>query len=290
MSWDLVIQSPGLEAAAIHAFGVALGEPEVRQRPGAARFLGVRSSVHDRKIIDALAYFWRCDAALVERRQTDAMRALVLDMDSTLITIECIDELARLAGKGEQVAAITEAAMRGEITDFTDSLRRRVALLAGAGATLIARVRAERLRLSLGAAELIAAARRRGWKTLLVTGGFTAFADDVARDSGIDSVCANQLVIEDGVMTGEVLGPPHEPERIIDAGGKARALRRHCKAVGCKPTQAIAVGDGANDLAMMAASGLSVAFRAKPRVKERAGVALDYAGLDGIELLFADAW
>jgi phosphoserine phosphatase len=290
MSVDLVIQSPGLEAEAMHAVRVALGEPEVRQRPGAARFLDVRSSPQERKIIDALAKFWRCDAALVERRNTDSMRALVLDMDSTLITIECIDELARLAGKGEQVAAITEAAMRGEIADFTESLRRRVALLAGASAALIARVHSESMRLSLGAAELIGAARRRGWKTLLVTGGFTAFAQDVAREAGIDSVCANQLVIRDGVMTGEVLGPPHEPERIVDAAGKARALRRHCEAIGCKPAQAITVGDGANDLEMMAASGLSVAFRAKPRVKERASVALDYAGLDGIELLFADAW
>jgi phosphoserine phosphatase len=180
--------------------------------------------------------------------------------------------------------------MRGEIADFPESLRRRVALLAGAGEGLIERVAAERLRLSPGAAALLAGARANGWKTLLVSGGFTAFADPVRRDLGMDASWANELVVRDGHLTGEVLGPAQNDGRIVDGAGKARGLRQLCAAQGCTARQAIAVGDGANDLEMMGAAGMSVAYRAKPVVRERATYALDHTGLDGILNLFADGW
>jgi len=195
-----------------------------------------------------------------------------------------------MAGKGAEVAAITEAAMRGEIADFSQSLRQRVALLAGASVDLIGRVSTERLRLSPGAAALMAGARACGWKTLLVSGGFTVFADGIRDDLGMDGSWANLLVERDGRFTGDVLGPQENDGMIVDAAAKARALRQLCAAVGCAPRQAIAVGDGANDLQMMAAAGLSVAYRAKPVVKERASCALDHTGLDGILNLFADGW
>jgi phosphoserine phosphatase len=288
---DLVIQSDGLSAQAIEAFEVALPAPPCRRRAGAARFPGVPDDARTRAVAVALAEYWRCDAAFVPARMRSAdFRALVMDMDSTVITIECIDEVARFAGKGEAVAAITEAAMRGEIADYAESLRRRVALLAGTDAGVLERVRSERLRLSPGAPALLAAARARGWRTLLVSGGFTVFAGAVGRDLGFDATCANELLVRDGRLTGEVCGPPENGGEIVDAAGKARALQRLCDAIGCAPSAAIAVGDGANDLQMLGAAGLSVAYRAKPLVRARASHALDHCGLDGLLALFSDSW
>jgi len=288
---DLVIQARNLSADAAQAFAAACLAARHVRRGTAARLYGVHDDAESRSIVAALAAFWKCDAAFVDPRLRMAdFRVLVSDMDSTLITIECIDELARLAGKGAEVAAITEAAMRGEIADFSESLRQRVALLAGASVALIDRVSAERLRLSPGAAALLAGARAGGWKTLLVSGGFSAFADGIRDDLGMDASWANVLVERDGRLTGEVLGPAANDGSIVDAAAKARALRQICAESGCTPRQAIAVGDGANDLQMMAAAGLSIAYRAKPVVKERATYALDHTGLDGILKLFADGW
>jgi len=165
-----------------------------------------------------------------------------------------------------------------------------VALLADADATLIERVRTERLRHSAGARALVGAARARGWTTLLVSGGFTVFADPVGQELGFDAVCANRLDIRDGRLAGTVSGPPENDGAIVDADGKARALRRVCAALRCPTAAAIAIGDGANDLAMMAQAGFSVAYRAKPRVRQSADTALDYAPLDGVLELFSDAW
>ncbi|HWP18867.1 MAG TPA: phosphoserine phosphatase SerB [Burkholderiaceae bacterium] len=201
-------------------------------------------------------------------------KVIAFDMDSTLINIECIDEIAEAAGKKAEVAAITEAAMRGEITDFKESLRRRLALLAGTPASALEQVWRERVRLNPGATELVAAARDAGLKTLLVSGGFTYFADQVKERLGMDRAKSNVLEIVDGRLTGRVLGD------IVDGEEKRRQLLALCAQVGCSPLQAIAVGDGANDLPMMGEAGLSVAYHAKPKVREQAMVAINEGGLD----------
>jgi len=200
------------------------------------------------------------------------------DMDSTLISIECIDEIASLAGKGEQVAAITEAAMRGEITDFKDSLRRRLALLAGTPAGVLDRVLAERLTFNPGARELCAALKAVGVKLVLVSGGFTFFTRFVAAELGMDFVRSNELEIADGLITGRLV--MQDWGDICDGEQKRRMLLDCCARVGCSPEQAMAVGDGANDLPMMGAAGLSVAYHAKPKVREQAMVAINEGGLD----------
>jgi phosphoserine phosphatase len=201
-------------------------------------------------------------------------KVIAFDMDSTLINIECIDEIADAAGKKAEVAAITEAAMRGEITDFKESLRRRLALLQGVPATALQQVYEQRLRLHPGAMELVAAARAAGLKTLLVSGGFTYFANRVKQTLGMDVARSNELEIDNGHLTGRVLGD------IVDGEEKKRQLLALCEQVGCSPLQAIAVGDGANDLPMMGAAGLSVAYHAKPKVREQAMVAINEGGLD----------
>lgn len=210
-------------------------------------------------------------------------RLAAFDMDSTLISIECIDELAALAGRGEEVAAITEAAMRGETIDYAESLRRRLALLRGTPEAALERVWEERLQLNPGAERLLRQLQRAGLTTLLVSGGFSFFTDRLKTRLGLDEARANVLVIRDGRLTGEVEG------EIVDAAAKARTLRSLCERIGCNPSQAIAIGDGANDLEMMAAAGLSVAFQAKPRVREQADVAIDTGGLDRLLEIFGAA-
>ncbi|MDR7268196.1 phosphoserine phosphatase [Pelomonas saccharophila] len=200
------------------------------------------------------------------------------DMDSTLISIECIDEIAALAGKGREVAAITEAAMRGEITDFKDSLRRRLALLAGVPASVLDRVLAERLTFNPGARELCAALKAAGLKLVLVSGGFTFFTRFVAAELGMDFVRSNELEIEGGALTGRVV--MQDWGDICDGEQKRLMLLQSCAAIGCRPDQAMAVGDGANDLPMMGAAGLSVAYHAKPKVREQARIAINEGGLD----------
>lgn len=206
------------------------------------------------------------------------------DMDSTLIGIECIDEIAALAAKGQEVAAITEAAMRGEITDFRDSLQRRLAILADVPASVLDRVLAERLRFNPGARGLCAALKAAGLKLVLVSGGFTFFTRFVAAELGMDFVRSNELEIDNGALTGRVA--MQDWGDICDGAEKRRMLLECCERVGCTPAQAIAVGDGANDLPMMAVAGLSVAYHAKPKVREQAMVAINEGGLDRLlELL-----
>jgi phosphoserine phosphatase len=203
-------------------------------------------------------------------------KAIAFDMDSTLISIECIDEIADAVGKKAEVAAITEAAMRGEITDFKDSLRRRVALLKGVPAEALQEVYTQRLRINPGAHELIHAAKAAGMQTLLVSGGFTFFSDRVKERLGMHEAHANTLEIEAGLLTGQVLGD------IVDGEAKKQHLLALCARIGCDPKQAIAVGDGANDLMMMGISGLSVAYHAKPKVREQAMIAINSGGLDRV--------
>jgi phosphoserine phosphatase len=207
------------------------------------------------------------------------------DMDSTLINIECIDEIADAAGKKAEVAAITEAAMRGEITDFKDSLRRRLALLKGVPVSALEQVLRERLQFNPGARELCAALKAAGLKLVLVSGGFTFFTRYVAAELGMDYVRSNELEIVDGALTGGLVVQAWG--EICDGEEKRRMLLACCAEIGADAkTQAIAVGDGANDLPMMGAAALSVAYHAKPRVREQAMVAINAGGLDRLLGLF----
>jgi phosphoserine phosphatase len=207
------------------------------------------------------------------------------DMDSTLINIECIDELADAAGKKAEVAAITEAAMRGEIADFKESLRRRLALLQGVPASALDEVYANRLRLNPGAQTLMDALHAAGLKTLLVSGGFTFFAEKVQARLRMHFMRSNVLEIVDGRLTGRVVEQPWGD--ICDGAEKQRMLLQTCAALGIAPTQAIAVGDGANDLPMMGTAGLSVAYHAKPKVREQAMVSIEEGGLDRLLEVFS---
>ncbi len=204
---------------------------------------------------------------------------VVMDMDSTLINIECIDEIADMRGLKPQVAAITESAMRGEI-EFAESLRRRVALLQGLDQTALQDVINQRLQLNPGARELIASCKQHGIKTMLVSGGFDFFADHVKQLLGLDEARANTLDIVDGKLTGQLLG------NIVDAQAKADFLVQLREQYGLKTDQVIAIGDGANDLKMMAAAAAGVAYHAKPVVQQQASFALNHSGLDGVVNLF----
>ncbi len=220
---------------------------------------------------------------LVVQRFTPPLRLrdfglIAFDMDSTLINIECIDEIASAAGRKEEVSSITEAAMRGEIADYKESLRRRVALLAGVPLTHLEAVYRDRLQLNPGAVELVHACQSAGLKTLLVSGGFTWFTDRVRDRLALDFTRSNVLDIKDGVLTG-YLCDQHWGD-ICDGEEKRRMLLQTCEQLGLSGAQAITVGDGANDLPMMSVSGLSVAYHAKPRVREQAMVCIDTGGLD----------
>jgi phosphoserine phosphatase len=231
--------------------------------------------------IDAYCGTHALDYAYIEpQAKLSDFGLIAMDMDSTLITIECIDEIADFCGLKAEVSAITEAAMRGEIKDFTESLTRRVALLKGLEASALERVYEERLRLSPGAERMLEGARAAGLKTLLVSGGFTFFTERLKARLGLDFTNANTLEIVDGKLTGKVLG------EIVDADVKARTLRETCDVLGIETSRAIAMGDGSNDLKMMSVAGLSVAFRAKPVVRQAASLAFNFVGLDGVLRLF----
>ena len=205
-------------------------------------------------------------------------RLAAFDMDSTLIDIECIDEIAAAAGRKAEVAAITEATMRGEIADFKESLRRRVALLKGVHEKWLHEIWEHRLKLNPGVETFLAALREAGLKTLLVSGGFTFFSDRVARRLAIDYTRANVLEIVDGTLTGGLVAQ-HWGD-ICDGQEKRRMLLETCEKLGIQASQAIAVGDGSNDLPMMGAAGLSIAYHAKPAVREKAMLAIDEGGMD----------
>jgi len=205
-------------------------------------------------------------------------RLAAFDMDSTLINIECVDEIAAAVGLKAEVAAITEATMRGEIADFKESLRRRVALLKGVQEKWLHEIWAHRLELNPGVETFLAALRDAGLKTLLVSGGFTFFSDRVARRLAIDYTRANVLDIVDGRLTGRLVEQAWGD--ICDGAEKRRMLLQTCDALGIVPAQAIAVGDGSNDLPMMAEAGLSIAYHAKPAVREQAMLAINEGGMD----------
>jgi len=257
---------------------IALAQPQrvVDINAHAWRCEGVIPSAALKTQIDAVCLARKVDYAFIEAGRTlKDFKLVAMDMDSTLITIECIDEIADMQGLKPQVSEITEAAMRGEI-EFNESLTRRVALLKGLDAGALQRVYDERLELSLGAEKMLQAIQAVGIKTLLVSGGFTFFTDRMKTRLALDYTHSNELEIVDGKLTGKVLGG------IVNAEEKRLTVERVCAELGVPTSQAIVMGDGANDLKMMGVSGLSVAFRAKPVVRAQASVALNFVGLDGI--------
>ena len=214
-------------------------------------------------------------------------KLIAFDMDSTLINIECVDEIADAAGRKAEVAAITEAAMRGEITDYKDSLRKRVALLKGVTVAHMAEVLNNRLQLNPGAEKLVKACQSAGMKVLLVSGGFTFFTDHVRDRLGINWTRSNVLEVVNGELTGRMVD--QDWGDICDGEEKRKMLLQTCEQMGIEPSQAIAMGDGANDLPMMGVAGLSVAYHAKPKVREQAMVAIEEGGLDRLLDVFEKA-
>ena len=279
MSDNLIIvrKASGLDPDTLHALRTALGAAPERMAGERPTLLRWQAAPQPPATFDAWAKEYGVDAANVPAGLSLAdFRLLAIDMDSTLVTMETLDEIADMAGLKAEVAAITEAAMRGEIRDFSESLTRRMALLQGVGEDLIERVYRERLHLSPGAEVLLTAARAAGLKTLLVSGGFTHFTDRLKEQLGFDYAFANQFDIVDGRLTGRVLGP------IVDGAFKAQAVRQCCAEIGCTPSQAIAIGDGANDLGMMGVAGLSVGYHAKPVVRAQATWSVRVGGLDTV--------
>jgi phosphoserine phosphatase len=218
-------------------------------------------------------------------------KLIAFDMDSTLINIECVDEIADAAGRKAEVAAITEAAMRGEITDYKESLRQRVSLLKGVTVAHLEQVYTQRLQLNPGAAELVTACKKAGLKVLLVSGGFTYFTDRIRDRLGLDFARANVLEVESGANYGQLTGRMVDQPwgDICDGAEKRRTLLEVSTLLGLQPSQCIAMGDGANDLLMMGVAGLSVAYHAKPKVREQAMVSIESGGLDRLlEILLPD--
>jgi phosphoserine phosphatase len=274
MKMNLVLQGPADQLAQIAATAdparvVALGGHALRAED-------VEAGERVRAAVSLAAFRAGVDATFIPAGRTLAdFKLVAMDMDSTLITIECIDEIADMQGLKAQVSAITEAAMRGEL-DFSASLARRVALLEGLDATALERVYEERLRLSAGAEAMLHGVKEAGLKTLLVSGGFTFFTERLQARLGLDYAHANVLEVRAGKLTGKVIGG------IVDALEKKRTVERVCAELDISPQQAIVMGDGANDLQMMSIAGLSLAFRAKPVVRAQAHVALNFCGLDAL--------
>jgi len=224
----------------------------------------------------SLDFAWVPDA-----RTLAELRLVAMDMDSTLVTIESIDEMGDMLGIRDRIAYITAQAMRGEI-DYAESLRRRVALLTGLEEAALESICEQRMHLSPGAEALVRRCRERGIRTLLVSGGFNFFTAWLQQRLGIDAVLSNVLEIERGRLTGRLLGA------IVDGGAKAARLREEMRRLGLRREQVLAIGDGANDIPMMSESGTSIAYRAKPAVREHATHALDHSGLDGALNLFIE--
>lgn len=273
---------PAIDSAVMREVDALTGSAERRTRPSHAVVwdLGRRPSAKVTALVreaEMLAREHRIDIAFLARPyRFEDFSVLAMDMDSTVITIECIDEIADFCGKKNEVAAITEAAMRGEISDYAQSLRQRVALLAGLSADVLQEVIRFRLKFTPGVRALVERANRHGLHTLLVSGGFTQFTDFVSQKIGFAQARSNRLDIEDGVLTGRLQG------EIVDSRIKAETVREACRLRGTTTRRAITFGDGANDLAMMRASGLSIAHRAKPAVASEATHRIVYGGLDNV--------
>jgi phosphoserine phosphatase len=277
---NLIIQGGGLPTFLLERIFAATGASTVAPRPPQVVCIKGATRTPEFDALIPLIEAEKLDWAFIEpNRKLSDFGLICFDMDSTLITIECIDELADFAGKKEEVSAVTEAAMRGEI-DYSESLRRRLSLLAGLDARVLSRVYGERLLLSPGARELLEAAQNAGLRTAILSGGFTYFTERLRIELGFDFATSNELEISGGKLTGRVSGD------IVDAAAKAHHLARLTTELGLKKEQVIACGDGANDLLMMAEAGLSVAFRAKPATRAKANIAINFGGLDSLLNLF----
>lgn len=276
----LVVQGPAITMAHLsHLHGLVGGHTQFMQVGEHAYYLPVPEA--DYLEVKAFCASQQIDCTLVQdTHRLQHMGLCVMDMDSTLISIECIDEIADMMNLKPQVAEITEAAMRGEL-DFSASLRKRVALLKGLPATALQRVIDERLRFNPGAQAWINTCKQHGIKTMVVSGGFTFFANHVQQTLGLDYAVSNTLEIIDGKLTGQVLG------EIVDAQRKADELTKLRDQLGLSAAQTIAIGDGANDLKMMAVAAVGVAYHAKPVVQQQAMYALNVVGLDGVASLLS---
>ncbi len=277
---NLIIQSaqPLLSAHLEQVRALAGGVAAIRLDDHAGRILEV--DLARRSAVTAWCAQRQLDTAYLPSLSLADFDLVVMDMDSTLITIECIDEIADFCGLKAEVTALTEASMRGELRDFGESLRRRVVLLKGLDASVLEQVWRKRVKLSLGAQRMLAGVQAAGKHTLLVSGGFTFFTERLTARLRLDYAHANLLGVSNGKLTGEVVG------EIVDAQVKRRRFYEVCAELGITASRAIVIGDGANDLLMMAPAGLSVAFRAKPVVRQAAHVALNFTGLDGVLRLF----
>lgn len=269
----LVIQGLEVETRDLKEIAKLAGAARIENRGNNAFWL------HDYKTENGVAEYCakaKLDFAFVARpRKLSDFRLLVLDMDSTLITIETVDELADLVGRKAEVAAVTAAAMRGEI-EYDESLRKRVAVLKGLLESALDLLYTERVRLSPGAERMIEWVKRAGLKILLVSGGFTQITDRLKAQLSLDYVRANTLAVRDGKLTGELVG------RIINADGKREALLSARDDIRATRDQIIAIGDGANDLKFMAEAGVSIAYHAKAVVRETATYCFDSVALDGL--------
>ena len=282
----LLLMGPGLTPDTVADLSEKFEEGEIRLRPGAVRITGL-SPMAERQL--QRRFFGVPDIDVVwlpEDLSIRHFRCLTLDMDSTLIQNECIDDMAALCGKEDNVAAVTREAMEGKLS-FDESLRARCAVFAGEAADLPLRALAG-IRLTRGALRLIDFCRHWGLETYIVSGGFSTLAEPLARRLGMTGAIANVLVTDNDILTGDVTGPDGGP--ILNAEGKRRALEALCGRLGCDTQAAIAAGDGANDREMIAVAGVGVAFHAKPILRFSTPYTLDNAGLDGITLLFQEAW
>jgi len=273
---NLVAQGPSLTDSQAQHLAQMLGVTPMSLSRRAFRFKGVERNPS----VASWCEERQIDHAFVpEGRRFADLKLLAMDMDSTLITIECIDELGALAGKKAEVAAVTAQAMRGEI-DYPESLRRRVAAIAGLPEASLLQVYEERLGLTPGAEVLLKKCKEHRVQVLLVSGGFTFFTERLKARLGIDHTISNVLEVKGGKLTGALVG------EIVDADAKARKFVEIRENLRAEKHQTVAIGDGANDLKMMAEAGLSVAFRAKPVVRARAGCALNWCALDAVVNLF----
>ena len=279
-STDLVIQAPDIDTPQIKQLA-RLAEADTVTALAAAGTQAFRlSPARQRAGVAELCAVAGIDFGFVpDDQRLERVRLVAMDMDSTLISIECIDEIADMRGIKPQIAAITESAMRGEI-DFRESLKRRVALLAGLDMAALARVYDERLKLSPGAERMLAGFARVGAKTLLVSGGFTFFTDRLKARLGLDHAVASTLDIADGRLTGRISG------EIVDGEVKAAAFTRLARELKGDHGLIVAIGDGANDLPLLRLADVSVAYHAKPIVRAETTYAIDYCGLDAILNLF----
>ena len=278
--FDLVVYGGPVPTYLIEGIQSALKPTEVKpQALQAVRFTGIATPTLTESLRQSL-YNEQLDWGVVPTGRTiNDFKLVVFDMDSTLINIECIDELADFAGRKAEVSAITEAAMRGDL-DYRESLKKRVAILEGLNAQVLARVFSERLMLNPGAHELLQALQAANIHTALLSGGFTYFTERLRIELGLDFATSNELEIVSGKLTGQVVG------EIVDAQAKADMLRSLSNEFGLTQDQVMAVGDGANDLLMMAAAGTSVAYHAKPATQDKATHAINYGGLDRILTLY----